>query len=364
MKHNKNIKISNEMSIYLRFLHHEKNMSCMQIKQRFPKYALRSIHRHCKKLLPVDQPVVDKRKQNKGRPRKLTSRDERNVVRAISKLRKKQAAFTAKKIREEAGIVHASTRTVCRMLNKHGYHYCQARKKGLLNKSDKAKRLEFARKAKTFSDDFWERNIAFYFDGVGFGHKSNPHGEARATSTMTWRKPKEGLQRTTKGKKEGSGGRMAHFFVGISHQKGVVLCERYECKLTGESFATFVRRKFPAAFIASGKADCKTFLQDGDPRQVSKAAKNAMIDIGCDMFAIPPRSPDLNPIENIFHQVRKQLKDDALQLEITRENYEQFYTRVQKTLKEFSVDFINKTIESMNRRIDMVIKTKGERTKY
>ena len=37
-----------------------------------------------------------------------------------------------------------------------------------------------------------------------------------------------------------------------------------------------------------------------------------MGDLGCRMFAIPPRSPDINPIENIFHLVRRQLQDDAL----------------------------------------------------
>ena len=43
---------------------------------------------------------------------------------------------------------------------------------------------------------------------------------------MALRKRGEGLITTTKGKKEGSGGRMAQFFVGIAHDKGVVLAVR------------------------------------------------------------------------------------------------------------------------------------------
>ncbi len=38
--------------------------------------------------------------------------------------------------------------------------------------------------------------------------------------------------------------------------------------------------------------------------------------------------------------------------------------RVKHTLMNMSVDVIDKTIESMNKRIDMVIKAKGKRIKY
>ena len=105
-------------------------------------------------------------------------------------------------------------------------------------------------------------------------------------------------------------------------------------------------------------------MQDGDPRQNSKVAKKAWEKLGCEMFAIPPRSPDLNPIENIFHMVRRQLKEDALELEIMKETYEEFCERVKKTIEAVSPDLIDKTIESMKDRITAVIRCKGGRTKY
>ena len=40
------------------------------------------------------------------------------------------------------------------------------------------------------------------------------------------------------------------------------------------------------------------------------------------MFAIPPRSPDINLIENIFHLVHKQLGQDALRNKIEKESFE------------------------------------------
>ena len=43
---------------------------------------------------------------------------------------------------------------------------------------------------------------------------------------------------------------------------------------------------------------------------------------------IPPRSPDLNPIENVFNVVKKQLKDEALEKNIENETKDEYEKRV------------------------------------
>jgi transposase len=105
-------------------------------------------------------------------------------------------------------------------------------------------------------------------------------------------------------------------------------------------------------------------LQDGDPNQNSRKAKLAMSAVGARNFTIPARSPDLNPIENVFHNVKRQLQDDALSKRITKETYSQFCTRVKVTLLNYLPDILDRTIESMDKRIDMVIKSKGQHIKY
>lgn len=106
------------------------------------------------------------------------------------------------------------------------------------------------------------------------------------------------------------------------------------------------------------------WLQDNDPRQNSKVARQSWERLGCKMFSIPARSADLNPIESIFNTVRKQMKQDALDRQITRENYQQFCERARNTIMSTSVEYINKTIESMPTRILAVVQKKGGRTKY
>ena len=74
---------------------------------------------------------------------------------------------------------------------------------------------------------------------------------------------------TTKGKKEGSGGKMMKVFVAIAYGHGAVLCAQYEEQLTGQFFADFVREHFENAFENSSNPRGKLFLQDGDPSQNS-----------------------------------------------------------------------------------------------
>lgn len=353
-----------DVSIYLRYLHHEGRIPCSELVRRYPQYAPRSIYRHAKK--PIGEAVFDRRKLNKGRPRKLTLRDERSIIRTVKKLRADSLSFSSKRIKTEANIrADISCRNVRRFLNREGYRYRQARKKGLLTETDKKMRARFAKKVlKKLKEEFWTEGISFYFDGVGFVHKMNPHNEARCSGARNWRKAGEGLVCTSKGKKEGSGGRTANFFVAIAFDRGVICCEQYHSILTGEMFAEFVTDHFSSVFENSANPRGKLFLQDGDPRQCSKVARQALYHLGCRMFAIPPRSPDINPIENIFHLVRKQLQDDALKNKITKESFAAFSERVKLTMENFPVETINKTIISMKKRMELIVQGKGNRTKY
>ena len=89
-----------------------------------------------------------------------------------------------------------------------------------------------------------------------------------------------------------------------------------------------------------------------------------MDDVGCCMFAIRARSPDLNPIENIFHLVHANSQRDALTKEIKKETFLEFSRRVRKTIKSSSVEILDKTIDSMPKRLAKIVSTKGEHTKY
>ena len=96
----------------------------------------------------------------------------------------------------------------------------------------------------------------------------------------------------------------------------------------------------------------------------TKKNDDAMARCLSEVLKIPPRSPDLNPIGNIFHIVSRKLEKDAIDQRITRESYQEFCGGVRRTIYSISHQLINKTIESMNTRIADIIQNNGERLKY
>ena len=106
------------------------------------------------------------------------------------------------------------------------------------------------------------------------------------------------------------------------------------------------------------------FLMDNDPSQMSAKAKRALRLARANMHVIPARSPDLNPIENLFNMARKQINPEVKEKNISNETWTDFVSRVTRNIWSVPKDYINKTIASMPVRVINVIKNKGYRTKY
>ena len=106
------------------------------------------------------------------------------------------------------------------------------------------------------------------------------------------------------------------------------------------------------------------FLMDGCPRQNCKKAEAAYDSVNARVMKIPPKSPDLNPIENFFHLVKRDLKKQALRQKIVKESMAQYNKRIEHTLRSFPKHTINNIISSMDKRVHMVLKAQGRRIKY
>ena len=311
---------------------------------------------------------IFKRGCSSGRPRKIDQRTERKLLRMIPYMREVDNNWRVIQLMKAAHVEHVHRSTITRLLNDNGYRLLNARKKGLMSEKDRRARVKFAREMlrKEDSSTYWISGISFYLDAVGFVYKKNPRGQAAAATGRCWRKEGEGLKHTAKGSACGTGGKYVRVIACISHGKGVVWASTYE-KMTGETFASFVLTNFNDIFRRCEKnsKDVQIWLQDGDKCQNSKAALDAMKEVEANTIQkIPPRSPDLNPIENVFHLVKKELRDQAITRNIDCETKEQFETRVLSTLYAFPHDIIDRTIESMEKRLLMIKQCKGSRLKY
>ncbi len=79
-----------------------------------------------------------------GRPRKLTPRQERLLMRRVEENRQASSLQLSKEVESQTGVT-ISRDTIWRTLQRNGMHGCSPRKKPLLKPRHKKARLEFAR---------------------------------------------------------------------------------------------------------------------------------------------------------------------------------------------------------------------------
>ena len=68
-------------------------------------------------------------------------------------------------------------------------------------------------------------------------------------------------------------------------------------KILDETLLPFIRDVFPDGY-------CR-FMQDNDPKHTSNYAMQYFEDMGVYWWRTPPESPDCNPIENLWHELKE-----------------------------------------------------------
>ena len=105
-------------------------------------------------------------------------------------------------------------------------------------------------------------------------------------------------------------------------------------------------------------------VKDGDPSRISEAASTVLDKSGTVQFSTPPRSPDLNLIENAFNLVGEKLSSDAVKYSISKESYVKVVERTENTLLRYHIEPIDNIIKSMSKRIWQVIQSIAQGLEY
>jgi len=97
------------------------------------------------------------------------------------------------------------------------------------------------------------------------------------------------------------------------------------------------------------------FQQDNNLKHTSRLAKIWFEEHEVDVLEWPPQSTDLNPIDHLGFELKRRLQ---LYEEEPTSMYE-LWERVQETWNSIPVETCVNLIESMPRRVNAVIKSKG-----
>ena len=112
-------------------------------------------------------------------------------------------------------------------------------------------------------------------------------------------------------------------------------------------------------FIQSTYPDTHKFMQDNDPKHASSYARTWMEEKGVNWWKTPPESPDLNPIENIWHELKEYTRR-----EVKPKVKQELIDGILAFWRTVDVAKCNKYISHIHKIIPKVIELNGCATGY
>lgn len=107
-----------------------------------------------------------------------------------------------------------------------------------------------------------------------------------------------------------------------------------------------------------GIADWFAFYQDNDPKHTSHVARQWLIYNCKTVLDVPPQSPDINVIENLWDTLGKNVRNYNISSKKDLEN------ALKEEWAKINPEYTKKLVESVPNRLRAVISAKGGPTKY
>ena len=117
-----------------------------------------------------------------------------------------------------------------------------------------------------------------------------------------------------------------------------------------QTLVPFLEHSFPSGH---------RFMQDNDPKHTSNHVRKYMEDRRINWWRTPPESPDLNPIENMWHELKEYLRR-----EIKPQTKQQLIDGIVEFWQTVDVQKCKKYIGHLKKVIPKVIELNGDATGY
>lgn len=282
--------------------------------------------------------------ETRGRKRKTTARQDRDII----KYAKRAPFMTSTQIVQDLNLA-VSTSLVRRKLIQANLKARSPRKVPLLNKTQVKKRISFAKGHKNWPASKW-RNVLWTDESkvVLFGSSGTKNYVRRPP--LTEFKP----QYTTKSVKHGGcsvmvWGCFSWYGIGpIFWIQDIMNADVY-VDILDRIMLPFAEEEMPLRWV---------FMQDNDPKHTSRKAKQWFDQNKVDVMTWPPQSPDLNPIEHLWIDVKKAV------FKANPRNKQQLWETIKVAWTSIPISRCRNLVDSMPRRCQHVLKNKGQATKY
>lgn len=293
-------------------------------------------------------------KPRTGRPNKLTDHDEREIIRTARKNRHMPLTEVTNQIS-----AHTSVSTIRRILKRHGYHRRVARSVPYLTLNHKRLRLFWGKSYRLWKTVNWERII---FSDESYIHVGNKCGRIFTTRQKDERLLEECLVPSFKQSKIRI---MVWGCISRDRKGPLVVLDYPGGKGGGMSSKCYQEQVLGGPFwdfYTQMKDERKymQFQQDGAPSHHSKSTLSWLANQNIPLFFHPPNSPDLNPIEPIWLEL-KCILYCRFHTPTTVDELKQF---VHTAWAEITIETINKHIGHMHDRAEAVFAAKGGHTRF
>lgn len=282
--------------------------------------------------------------ESRGRKRILSPLMVKRLVRTS----KKDPFMPATELKNALDLP-VSVETVRRRLRESNLNACSPRKVPLLSSKHVAKRLSFARAHANWPLEKW-RNVLWTDESkiVLFGGKGS--------RSFVRRPPNNEFnpQYTLKTVKHGGSsimvwGCFSYQGVGPIYWIRTTMDAAVYVKILQEIMLPYASDEMPLVWV---------FQQDNDPKHTSKMAKRWFDENSINVMEWPAQSPDLNPIENLWADVKKGVSS------IKPTSSEGLWKAVSDIWNSIPVERCQSLVNSMGNRCAAVIANKGHATKY
>lgn len=281
-----------------------------------------------------------------GRPRKLTPRQERHLMRKVEENRHKSSLQLAQELESQTGVT-VSRHTIRRTLQRNGMHGCRPRRKPFLKPMHKKARLEFARAHVDKGQHYWDSILwsdetkINIFGTDGFKTVWRRKGEEYSEKCMVPTVKHGGGSVLIWGCMSAAGVRELHFIDGI---------------MNSEMYCCILKDKMLPSLHALGRR--AVFQHDNNPKHTAKATVAFLKKNRVKVIQWPSMSPDLNPIEHLWGILKRQVEHH------TPSSIKTLKEVILEEWKKIDVVKCQKIVQSMPRRLADVLKSHGSHTKY